>query len=342
MSSSAPADAGVPNAALDDSPAMQTLRKWRMHLLDRLADAEGSDATARATPAVADDDSVAAAASPAAAAAAAAAAFLTDDVLRRYLTARGSPTAAVKALEATVAWRAGMSRECAGCAAAAGSGAPPPHCFLGLGFAAGGRPVVYGSVPRAQDYTPAAAVAHFVAVLETVLSVAPPGGAGDAPGPVGRGPAPEPAAAGLGLGLGPRPGARLVWLFDMTGFGVRHALLIRCALGYASTFSAHYPESLHAAVLLNPPPPVAAMLAAVAPLLDDRTRGKIRTVRGATPGALRDALAAEPGLGLPADVLAWVAAAAATAPVPGTLPPPPAGAAVMALPGLAVPAVESE
>jgi hypothetical protein len=224
-----------------------------------------------------------------------AAAFLTDRTLIRYLRARGTAERAGRALSDTLAWRAAnipppASLPCPTCALS-----PSAHCFLPLGHTKGGFPVVYGSVPRAGDYETAPAVSHFVRVLESVLA--------------------HPAST-----------ERLVWVFDMTGFGIRHALLVSIAVRLATTFAWHYPERLEEVLLLNPPRAWEAMLACVRPLLDSKTLGKVRTLRVREPTAARAALA---GLevALRDETIEWIVGALQTEPVPGTLPPLPAGAA---------------
>ena len=214
--------------------------------------------------------------------------FLSDETLVRYLRARGSVGAATDALRRTLLWRAEHCREAPACPACERD--PGTHCFLGVGWTNAGLPVVYGSVPRAADYEPAGAVSHFAQTLEKIFSHA-------------------------------HSGPRFVWLFDLAGYTLRHAMLIRAALGYATTFSRHYPERLEAVVLLNPPPVWDVALSLVRPFLDARTLAKVRPVHARAPEALAAALTALE-LGLSADTIDWVAAVQRTAPVPRTLPLP--------------------
>lgn len=134
----------------------------------------------------------------------------------------------------------------------------------------------------AGDYTPDPAINHFIQTLEkafspTVVAINAAAAAAAAAG--------YPALGGIGAGATPGAGdtagashddgiaatasasttaapaspypatdvagKRFVWLFDMAGYGLRHATLIRIALGYARTFSHHYPETLEAAVLVS-------------------------------------------------------------------------------------------
>ena len=188
------------------------------------------------------------------------------------------------------------------------------------GWASSNFPVVYGSVPRASNYEPAAAVAHFAQTLEKIFAH-------------------------------PRSGPRFIWrkmlssectpnlcttdpslphtlfiVFDMAGYTMKHAMLVRVALGYATTFSRHYPERLEAVVLLNPTPVWDVALALVRPFLDQRTLSKVRPVHAHGAASLTAALAAL-DLGLGPEILDWVASTQLTMPpLPRTLPLPlPAG-----------------
>lgn len=216
------------------------------------------------------------------------AAFLTDETLARYLRARGTVAAASDALRKSLLWRAENCTAAPACATCEGNWGA--HCFLGIGWTASGFPIVYGSVPRAASYEPVAAVAHFAQSLEKVFTH-------------------------------PSSGPRFVWLFDMAGYTFRHAMLVRVALGYAMTFSRHYPERLEAVCLLNPPAVWDVALSLVRPFLDARTLAKVRPVHAQGPDALAAALAGL-GLGLQPDTLAWVADTQRGAPVPLSLPLP--------------------
>ena len=214
--------------------------------------------------------------------------FLSDETLLRYLRARGGFRSTCEALQRSLLWRNQHCLQppaCSMCEADWGS-----HCFLGIGWTASRCPVVYGSVPRASNYEPVGAVNHFAQTLERIFSH-------------------------------PNSAPRFVWLFDMAGYTMRHAMLVRVALGYATTFSRHYPERLEAVVLLNPTPMWDIALSLVRPFLDARTLAKVKPVHALGPEALTAALAGL-GLGLSAETLEWVAATQPGPPVPRSLPLP--------------------
>lgn len=101
------------------------------------------------------------------------AAFADDAALCRFLTARDwdVPAAAAK-LADTLAWRRahlppGTPRACAEC-----DDAPGTHCIVPLGRAAGGQPIVWGCPARGRSSDGPSTVAHVVAALEHVFSLA--------------------------------------------------------------------------------------------------------------------------------------------------------------------------
>jgi hypothetical protein len=214
--------------------------------------------------------------------------FLSDHTLQRYLRARGSVKNATDSLKRTMLWRAehcSTIPACAMCERDSGS-----HCFLGIGWTASRCPVVYGSVPRAANYETTEAVNHFAQTLEKIFV--------------------HPASA-----------QTFIWIFDMAGYSLRHAMLVRTALGHAHTFSQHYPERLEAVILLNPTAIWDIALRIVGPLIDSRTFAKIRPVHAEGPEALSAALRGL-DLGLSDVTLAWIEETQRLAPIPRTLPLP--------------------
>lgn len=83
---------------------------------------------------------------------------------------------------------------------------------------------------------------------------------------------------------------------------------------------------------LNPPTIWNLMLNAVLPILDHRTKAKIKTIHSNPddPSSLRAALEGL-NLGISGETIEWVMATSRTKPVAGTLPPLPATAAHMRL-----------
>ena len=91
-----------------------------------------------------------------------------------------------------------------------------------------------------------------------------------------------------------------------------------------TTFSAHMPERLEAALLLSPPGLFDALLAVCRPLRDARTAAQVHILRPAGAGAalrahLAEVLAPHGVVGEP--MLDWLSDTLEREPVPGNLPP---------------------
>lgn len=114
-----------------------------------------------------------------------------------------------------------------------------------------------------------------------------------------------------------------VWLIDFNGWGWSHAMQAKVGINTLSAFGSHMPERLGRIILLNPPRVLDMLMAVIKPFIDARTSGKIVALH-LEPRAIAATLAKDHHF--PADVAAWVQAAAGMEAVPGNLPPLPAGA----------------
>jgi hypothetical protein len=223
---------------------------------------------------------------------AAALAFCTPATLRRYAVARnGDFDAAVKNLEATLAWRAAGAVPPSPLHCPACDTDPHMHAFFPVGIDAHRRVVVYACAARAKTNETEVTVRHMVQTLEHAWR----------------------ATEALGLHH------QWVWLVDFAGFGLRHALQGRTSNAALASFSAHMPERLGAVVLLNPPGVFDLLLAAVKPFVDARTMAKVHIAR-CTPDTAAAVLRPH---GIPPDgpIAKWMAAVLAMPGTPGSLPP---------------------
>lgn len=109
-----------------------------------------------------------------------------------------------------------------------------------------------------------------------------------------------------------------VWIIDFAGFSLSHALQVRTATATLSTFVAHFPERLGAALMINTPAVLEMLCVVMRPLLDARTLDKVHVVSVAP-----DSVATEFGKHGITDAaqLSFLAAVLRTAAEPGTLPP---------------------
>ncbi|KAK3268192.1 hypothetical protein CYMTET_23292 [Cymbomonas tetramitiformis] len=153
----------------------------------------------------------------------AAAAFCTQHTLLRFYKAqRGDLVKACESLTQTLEWRKdnvdGRVLQCPTCKVKPGS-----HSFQRVGSDLLNRPVIYGSPARASDPTVKPTVDHVVYALEEAF-----GKGGGGPG-------------------------QWVWIVDLNGFQLKHALNIQLGLQFASIFTKHYPERLGIMLLINPP-----------------------------------------------------------------------------------------
>jgi hypothetical protein len=89
------------------------------------------------------------------------------------------------------------------------------------------------------------------------------------------------------------------------------------ANSFLSTFAAHLPERLGAAILVNPPGLFDILLAVVRPFIDARTMGKVKIIRP-TQGRLAEELAPF-GVTSPGQ-LQWLERVLAMEATPGNLP----------------------
>ena len=223
--------------------------------------------------------------------------FATPHTLRRYLAAHHTPEAALRALKATHSWRAAAIDPafiCPMCAARPGA-----HCFIPIGHDAAGAAIIYGCPARASEGGEVEkTIAHCVNALEKQFSAEPSGC------------------------------QQWVWVVDFTGFGMTHALQARLGASFATVFRDHFPERLKAILLLNPPLLFRMLVGAIGAVADARTMAKLRVVEAEGAEAMCERLRAEQGVEDPS-VLAWLGAALASPPVPGTLAPVPPGAAAL-------------
>jgi hypothetical protein len=209
--------------------------------------------------------------------------WLTDGKYNRYLVAeRGNQDTALKRLEATAKWRVEHvhpGASCPLCPTLATS-----HCMISIGLARDARPVVYASPPRAVATDAVAAEMHIAYELEKCFAL-------------------------------PGAGPQWVWLMDMRGYTLMTSLAHTSAgIRMAQVFSAHYPERLGAAILLNPPTVFSVLLGAISPFLDKKTRDKIIYVHG------EEQVADTLGALLTPEQLEWVNEAMHMDPTPGNLP----------------------
>ncbi len=109
------------------------------------------------------------------------------------------------------------------------------------------------------------------------------------------------------------------WIVDFAGFGLSHAMNVRMGTTTLEMMSAHLPERLHKAILVNPPRVFDILLAAVTLILDSRTMSKVHTVHASGQPQLAVELAKH---GLPDDAAAWVAQAHEIRADPGSGTPP--------------------
>lgn len=223
---------------------------------------------------------------------------VSDIDLLRFQLARGSADAAIANLTETRAWRAslaGMDGSCGTC-----EGDPHSHSFQVIGVDAHGRPIVYGCPARAAVRDVDACVQHVVRSLEHAFA---------------------------------QPGTHhtWVWAVDYAGFGIVHAMQVPLALSFATTFSRHMPERLGKILLINAPFAWRALLSALTPVLDERTRGKLVSVTGA-PSEVGAQLRTVHGFN---DVTAtWMERTLGMEAKPGSLPPLHPSWRVFTLPGL--------
>ena len=224
-------------------------------------------------------------------------AFLAEpSTLRRYAVARnGDAAAAIKALEATVAWREAALAPPLGCRDCDAN--IESHCFFPLGFSdatdadPGGRLIVYACAARALTNEADSAVNHMLATLEHAW------------------------ASRMGDVV---PPTRLCWIVDFRGFGFSHAMQGKTSNAFLSQFGAHLPERLERAVLLSPPGIFDVLLALIRPFVDARTLGKVLIIRP-TAATVKAELAAL-GITAPGQV-AWLSAVLEMDAKPGNLPP---------------------
>ena len=173
--------------------------------------------------------------------------------LRRYAVARnGDFPAALKQLKSSLVWRDELFSSPLHCPACDKDGGM--HCFFPIGVSApmppqavDGAIVVYACAARAKTNDTAVTVRHMVHSLETAW--------------------------------GADRADKLCWLIDFNGFGLSHAMGGGTASSFLSHISAHLPERLFAAVLINPPGIFDMLLAVLRPFIDARTMGKVHVVR---------------------------------------------------------------
>ena len=234
-----------------------------------------------------------------------AAAYVDEAALVRVLVAREwSVAAATSAMTATLAWRASIGvdevppsqRRCETCLAVPGS-----HCIVPIGRTRGGHPVVWGCPARGRSSDGPSTVAHIIATLEHVLS--------------------QPLSA-----------AQWCWTVDFSHFSWREATQVSIALGFARVLPHHYPERLYRIVMINPPSLFGMLMKVMRPWLDARTLSKLVARHGA-PDDVQRALTADHGFS--EEMAVWVAEAMRMPPGlrAESVPPLPAGAAPLQLPG---------
>jgi hypothetical protein len=162
--------------------------------------------------------------------------FCTDDTLMRYHLARdGDFEASRHMLMQSIEWRrihCADAPKCDSCASDFKS-----HCFFPIGWTSDGWPIIYSCVPRAACYKVDETVNHVVQTLEKSFAHT-------------------------------QSSDKWLWLVDFNGFGLSHAMHTKLGIGFARTFSAHFPERLGRLVLINPPRVFDLLLGAVRPFCD--------------------------------------------------------------------------
>lgn len=229
-------------------------------------------------------------------------ATLTEEDLTRFVVARcGVVDDAFKQLKGATAWRSALMAEasmplsCPLC-----EQRPTSHSHIPIGLEGSEQStIVYGCPARATDREVDATVNHVGLQLEFCFGL-------------------------------PETGSRWVWCVDYTGFGLTHASQGQLAARFATLFSNHMPERMHRIILLNPPVVFQVMLKAVRPFVDPVTLDKIVPLRGSVEriiGELRSVHA------FPPTALSWLETVL-NQKVREPLPPLPAAAAGLMLPGL--------
>mmetsp|Transcript_42480 Transcript_42480/g.104124 ORF Transcript_42480/g.104124 Transcript_42480/m.104124 type:complete len:305 (-) Transcript_42480:114-1028(-) len=217
--------------------------------------------------------------------------FNDPRTLRRFAVARrGDTDGAKKQIQKCCAWRDKhlslpiSALTCPDCEKDVRN-----HCFFSLGPDHLGRNVVYACARRALINEAHGASQHMARTLE--IGFARPGAA-----------------------------STWVWIVDFNGFGVHDAMQFTTSATVLSVFQDVYPECMGSVVFINPPSVLSILVSAVKKLLDERTMGKITSVK-IKGGDLEGARACPHLSTLSEDQKEWLSKALAMKPTAGNLPP---------------------
>jgi hypothetical protein len=216
--------------------------------------------------------------------------FLTPATLRRYAVARNADVdAARKNLIETLEWRTEHVPDklwCSSCEEDEHS-----HCFFPVGVDDSHRLTIYACAARAKTNEKTMAVRHMVQTLEHAWRSTDE------------------------LDLHPQ----WLWLIDFSGFSFWHAMQGSTSNAVLASFSAHLPERLGNAILINPPGVFDILLAAMRPFIDARTMSKVHIVR-CTPETAAKAFT-QFGIKEDSEIAKWMELVMAKEAKPSNLPP---------------------
>jgi len=170
---------------------------------------------------------------------------VSEDTIRRFLTAVGGRdvAAAAKRLNTTLLWRDSVQPEKIVCTACAKN--PKSHYMHVIGYDKLNRPIIYSCLGLAANRNVADSQAHMIQTFEMAIKCMQEGQ------------------------------EQWIWACDFHGFGLRD-VDPRLAKLFLDLSAAHYPERLGQFLIMGAPTLFGALWKAVSPFVDRKTYGKIR------------------------------------------------------------------
>lgn len=225
---------------------------------------------------------------------------MSEEDVARFLVARNSNVdAALKQMKAACVWCDELMSSPLTCPCCESDPSAHSHVPIGLESSASSA-IVYGCPARATERGVDETLQHVALQCEYLFSL-------------------------------PETGSRWVWVVDYNGFRLSHALQGRLAARFATTFSHYMPERLHKILLINPPVVFDVMLKALRPFVDAVTLAKIVPIHGTHERVLSELKVTH---AFPEDAIRWLAEVLRSPTKSRALPPLPAAASRLLLPGL--------